>query len=86
MASLIEELKLPKRNIQEFHDLTIRVLNYIPEMISTQTDERGYILYTSQTAGTLKYIRPIRAGLFIFDSNEFSDKFNLFSDHLQFKK
>lgn len=28
----------------------------------------------------MKYIRPIRAGLFIFDSNDFSYKFNLFSN------
>ena len=49
MASLIKELQLPKKHLQELHDITFRVLNYIPEMISTQTEERGYILCTSHT-------------------------------------
>lgn len=87
MPALSEELQSPKDTLQKFYDVTVKVLNYMPAVISQQTKFRGYNLCVSETAGTIKYVRPIRDELFIFNSSLFSEKFDLFLDILiQLKK
>jgi hypothetical protein len=78
MSSLIEEIQTPKSSLQSFHDTTVRVLEYIPAVISQRTEFRDYIICSAEAAGTVKHLRPIRSGLFIFDSKEFSYNFDSF--------
>jgi hypothetical protein len=78
LASLIEEIQTPKRSLQTFCDTTVRVLEYIPAVISQRTEFRDYIICSAEAAGTVKHLRPIRSDLFIFDSNDFLYNFDLF--------
>lgn len=78
MASLSEDLQSPKYSIKEFADLTVRLLNYLPEVITEKEYKSGYIIFSSKSAGTIKYIRPINDAIFISESSDFVDKFNQF--------
>jgi hypothetical protein len=83
MPTLLEDLHLSKRSLQEFHDLTFRALNHMPNVISETIESRGYKLCTSQAAGTSKNVRPIRNELFLSDPGEFTAQYGLFMDLLQ---
>lgn len=78
MASLIEEIQSPKASLQAFRDITVRILDYIPAVISQRVEFRNYILCSAEAAGTIKNIRPIRSSLFIFDGRRFAENFDLF--------
>lgn len=78
MSSLVEEIQTPKNSLQSFHDTTVRILEYIPAVISQRINYRDYIICSAEAAGTIKHLRPIKSGLFIFDRKEFSDNFDLF--------
>lgn len=78
MPTLLEDLQSSKASLQEFHDLTVRVLNHMPNVISETIESRGYSLCTSQAAGTSKNVRPIRNTLFISDPAEFTTQYELF--------
>lgn len=70
MASLAEELQTQLSSLDQAIDLSMRVLGFIPNLISDYSDKRGYRIYSSQTGGTLKYVRPIRVSMFYFDPSE----------------
>lgn len=71
MSSLDKDLQKKKESLEEFRDLTKRVLQYIPNIISKTEVKGAYQISSSTIAGTLKYIRPINKDLFIANLNDF---------------
>lgn len=76
MIPLDKDLQKVKRNIAGFGEITQRVLNYLPNVISSSEEKNSYIIYSSQIAGTTKYIRPINKELFIANPDSFISHFN----------
>lgn len=75
MISLDKDLQEVKNNLAEFEEITIRVLQYLPNILSSSKEKNGYTIYSSQIAGTTKYVRPINNKLFLKDTHVFSDSF-----------
>ncbi|HMN26101.1 MAG: hypothetical protein IT276_03555 [Ignavibacteriaceae bacterium] len=78
MIPLAENLQKPKNFIQEFNEITQRVLNYIPDVLNDETKFGGYIICSSSIAGTKKSIRPFRDDLFLRSSKTFEKDFKRF--------
>ncbi len=76
MTSLDKDLQEVKRNITEFGKITKRILQYLPNVLSNSNEKNDYIIFSSEIAGTTKFIRPINKNLFINDLNEFDANFN----------
>lgn len=75
MLSLDKDLQRPKTSIQEFKAITIRVLEYLPNVLSGVSQKNDYKIHSSIIAGTTKFIRPINQNLFIYSSEDFKSKF-----------
>ncbi len=75
MQSLSLDLQQNKNSLNEFCDLTKRILNYLPAVLTEHKDKHHFRIFSSQSAGTLKYIRPINVDLFIFDPTNFEISF-----------
>jgi hypothetical protein len=75
MSSLSEDLQKTKNDIQQFKDITNRVLNYIPDVLNEETVFNGYKICSSNIAGTKKSVRPFRADLFIPNVEGFNESF-----------
>ncbi|MDP2362743.1 MAG: hypothetical protein Q8M94_03125 [Ignavibacteria bacterium] len=78
MNSLSEDLQKSKGNIIEFKEITLRVLNYIPDVLNEETKFGGYVICSSNIAGTKKSIRPFRDDLFLRSSKTFEKDFKKF--------
>ncbi|MCD4681872.1 MAG: hypothetical protein K8R86_01205 [Bacteroidales bacterium] len=76
MISLDKDLQEPKLSLNEFGDLTIRVLQYLPNVISSFKEKNDYKIYASEIAGTTKYIRPINHKLYIQEEKDFLNNFD----------
>ena len=74
MESLLEELQTPKTDLDQFGKLTVRILQYIPAVLSQYKSKNNYRIYSSTSAGTTKYVRPINQSLFTFEPNDFEVK------------
>lgn len=72
MIPLDKDLQKPKTSLDQFADITLRVLNYLPNVLSEFKEKNNYRIYSSEIAGTKKYIRPINKTLFIDNSEEFA--------------
>ena len=71
MQPLAKALQEKKSEFKEFEIIARRVLNYIPNVLSGYKEKNGYRIYTSEIAGTTKFIRPINFNIFSLDPNEF---------------
>lgn len=78
MSSLSEDLQKTKNDIQQFRDITTRILNYIPDVLNEETEFSGYQICSSNIAGTRKSVRPFRNDLFIRSVAGFNDNFHDF--------
>jgi hypothetical protein len=78
LISLAKDLQKPKENLQEFADITNRVLSHIENVITAKRQYRDYFLLVSESGGTKKYIRPINSNIFIFNKDEFNKQFYSF--------
>ena len=76
--SLSEDLQTPKENLNQFINITKRILDYLPNIISNKSEIRGYTILTSTSAGTTKNARPINNNLFIYHADDFDEKYQLF--------
>jgi hypothetical protein len=76
MNSLAEDLQTSKKTITEFADITIRVLNHLPNVVSNTLIKNDYKILTSNIAGTTKFVRPINKNLFIENSQNFKLAFD----------
>jgi hypothetical protein len=78
MLPLDKDLKSPKENLDEFGNITTRVLNYLPNVLSNEERKGKYIIYTSEIAGTEKYVRPINKEIILFSEATFQEKYKQF--------
>lgn len=76
MPTLLEDLQISKTSLKQFHELTIRVLNHMPNVISDTAHARGHRLCTARSAGTSKNVRPIKDALFISEPDELSNQYD----------
>lgn len=75
MLPLDKDLQTKKNNIDEFGEVTLRVLNYLPNVISKSEIKDNYIISSSDMAGTIKYIRPLNNDLFLNEPKQFLIEF-----------
>lgn len=78
MISLSQDLQEKKNSLAEFENITVRVLEYLPNVLSEFKVKNGYKIHSSQIAGTTKYVRPINQRLFIYSPEDFKTKLNDF--------
>lgn len=83
MTPLIKDLQSQKKSVEDFSDLTKRVLDYLPHVISGTKESRGYQISHSSLAGTIKYARPVKKRLFITKADDFQYQFQNFKLILQ---
>ena len=83
MKSLQEDLQTPKQNLDEFADVTKRVLDYLPNIVSEKVEARDYTILSSVVAGTTKFARPINNNLFISKCEVFEKNYKLFLTALE---
>ena len=76
MSPLDQDLQASKKTLTEFCELTIWVLNHLPNVISSEIEKNDYKILTSKIAGTTKFVRPINKHLFIRDPNAFNLSFD----------
>lgn len=78
MKPLPKDLQTPKKSLDDFYEVTKRVLGHLPDIVSERVTARDYIILSSVVAGTSKYARPINNNLFIFDSGAFETEYKKF--------
>ena len=78
MKPLQKDLQMPKKSLDEFFEVTKRVLGHLPDIVSEKATDRNYIILSSVMAGTSKFARPINNDLFIFNSRIFDGQYNEF--------
>ncbi|SHE53300.1 hypothetical protein SAMN03080594_101539 [Arenibacter palladensis] len=76
MLPLELDLRTPKRTLIEFKEITIRVLNHLPNVLTGFKVKNNYKLHISNSAGLTKSLRPINQILFIYKPDDFSTKFD----------
>jgi len=76
--SLAEDLKIQKKSLTEFKDITERILEYLPNVINEEKEYRNYKLCSSNIAGTRKQIRPFNNDMFLREAKDFADKYEVF--------
>ena len=81
--SLIDDLQKNIESLDEYKAITTRILNYIPEVISSKKEDKGYIIIESTLGNTQKYARPYNSKLFIQDSVHFGSDYNKFEKILK---
>ena len=74
MLPLIKDLQSPKKSLNEFINVSKRILHYLPSVISERHEVKGYILLSSEVAGTKKFVRPIQNNMFIFNPDKFQSQ------------
>ena len=83
MKPLSEDLQTPKQNLDEFADITKRVLDYLPNIVSERVATRDYTILSSVVAGTTKFARPVNNILFINKIEEFEKNYKSFLEILR---
>ncbi len=83
MIPLDKDLQQQKSSLNEFTELTIRILNYLPNVLTGVEEKSNYLIFTSNIAGTLKYTRPINKSLFLNTPSQFKEHLNIFYSSLK---
>jgi hypothetical protein len=76
MSPLDKDLQASKKTFAEFGDISIRVLNHLPNVVSSVQEKNDYKILTSNIAGITKFVRPINKNLFIDNPREFNTSFD----------
>ena len=71
MIALDKDLQKPKTSLEEFKEITIRILNYLPNVISGYNQKDNYKIFFSEIAETKKFVRPINKDMFIENIDSF---------------
>lgn len=82
--SLGEDLQIPKNDLNDFQEISRRILEYLPNVLNEEVEFNEYKLCSSNIAGTRKQIRPFNKNLFIRDANSFSDQYKNFTNILEY--
>jgi len=83
MIPLDQDLQTQKQNIEQFSDITLRVLQYLPNVLSKAEIKNNYTIFSSEIAGNKKFIRPINNNLFIKNPEVFQDNFSKLKEIFQ---
>ncbi len=75
MIPLDKDLQITKKTLKEFGEISLRVLQYLPNVLSHFEVKSNYIIFSSEIAGTIKYVRPINKNLFIKNPPDFKENF-----------
>lgn len=78
MKPLPEDLQTPKQNLDEFANVTKRVLSYLPNIISGKAETRNYLILSSAVAGITKFARPINNNLYLSKTEKFISNYESF--------
>jgi len=81
--SLSEDLQIAKTSLNEFKDITQKILEHLPNVINEEENYRNYSLCASNIAGTRKQIRPFNNDLFLRDPDNFKDSYDSFLNILE---
>lgn len=82
--SLGEDLQIPKNDLNDFQEISRRILEYLPNVLNEEVEFNEYKLCSSNIAGTRKQIRPFNKNLFIRDANSFSNQYKNFTNILEY--
>ncbi len=82
MIALDKDLQKPKTSLEEFKEITIRILNYLPNVISGYNQKDNYKIFFSEIAETKKFVRPINKNMFIENIDSFKDCFKSLNEIL----
>jgi len=75
IMTLDQDLQNIKRTIEEFKELTTRILQHLTNVLNNYEEKNGYLIYSSDIAGTTKFIRPINKNMFLFDIPAFDSNY-----------
>lgn len=76
--SLAEDLQKPQNLINDFQEISIRVLEHLPNVLNEEVVYNDYTLCSSNIAGTRKQIRPFKTSLFIREADVFKAQYENF--------
>ncbi len=77
---LEKDLQQKKASLQEFSQIALRVLQYLPNVLSKVEEKGDYQIFSSYMAGTTKYVRPINKNIFISDPAAFRKSIDAFDN------
>lgn len=83
MIPLDLDLQKVKQNIDQFGEITLRVLQHLPNVLSGYETKNDYKIFISEIAGTIKFIRPINHKLFLDKKSDFEDSFSRLKEILR---
>lgn len=83
MLPLDQDLQQRKISLNDFREVAIRVLEYLPNVISGRHIKDSYAIYSSIIAGTTKYVRPVNQKLFIAAAQDFRHRYQAMIDILE---
>lgn len=75
MKPLDKDLQNSKTTLKEFYAITIRVLEYLPNVLSGSDFKGNYAIYSSEIAGTKKFLRPVNTHLFLNSAKDFESNY-----------
>ena len=78
MLPLDQDLQTPKDNLDDFANLTKRVLNHLSNVLSEHTIKNKYSIYSSVIADNVKYLRPVNNDLILFTIKDFEEHYTQF--------
>jgi len=76
MVPLDKDLQKVKHNLGEFGEITERVIQYLPNVLSNSEVKNDYLIFSSEIADTTRYVRPINKSLFLSDLYDFRINFD----------
>ncbi len=82
MLPLNLDITNKKESLGEFYNLTSRILDYLPNVLTNYKIKNNYRIYYSESAGTIKYLRPINFSSFYIEKEQFAKQFILFKNTL----
>ncbi len=71
MVPLDQDLQKVKQSFDQFGEITHRVLQYLPHVLSNSAVKNDYTIFTSLNVCTTKYVRPINNNLFLTKPEDF---------------
>ncbi|MCI5147896.1 MAG: hypothetical protein D3916_00535, partial [Candidatus Electrothrix sp. MAN1_4] len=78
MKPLSKDLQTPKKSLEEFSNVTKRVLGHLPDIVSEKAVAKNYVILSSVVAGTSKFARPVNEKLFMFEPDVFDEEYRRF--------
>ncbi|KAA6319114.1 hypothetical protein EZS27_030954 [termite gut metagenome] len=78
MTPLDKDLQKNKNTLEDFYNISKRVREYLPNVLSGSVDKNGYTIFVSEVANSKKYLRPINKTLYIQDDASFEQSYQMF--------